>query len=144
MAIVSLQASFNAAGKCNGRGFRLSVEASVDGLCVIVETEQQSLAIGKRGQNVRLAAKLVGWDIDIRSEEEMKREIATQMEQMIPAPIVKLSSIEGISISDSDALAVHRVGHCCGSSRFATTTAAAAKNGLTRTMNIDAHIRVVT
>ena len=34
-------------------------------LQVTVETEQQSLAIGKRGQNVRLAARLVGWDIDI-------------------------------------------------------------------------------
>jgi N utilization substance protein A len=42
-------------------------------LQVTVETDQQSLAIGKRGQNVRLSAKLVGWDIDIRSEEEMKR-----------------------------------------------------------------------
>lgn len=78
-------------------------------LQVIVENEQQSLAIGKRGQNVRLAAKLVGWDIDIRSEEEMKREIASQMEQMITAPIVKLSSIEGISSGDSDALAEHGV-----------------------------------
>lgn len=78
-------------------------------LQVIVENEQQSLAIGKRGQNVRLAAKLVGWDIDIRSEEEMKREIASQMEQMITAPIVKLSSIEGISASDSDALAEHGI-----------------------------------
>ncbi len=78
-------------------------------LQVIVENEQQSLAIGKRGQNVRLAAKLVGWDIDIRSEEEMKREIASQMEQMITAPIVKLSSIEGISSSDSDALAEHGI-----------------------------------
>lgn len=78
-------------------------------LQVIVENEQQSLAIGKRGQNVRLAAKLVGWDIDIRSEEEMKREIATQMEQMISAPIVKLSSIEGISAGDSEALAEHGI-----------------------------------
>ncbi|MGE0887379.1 MAG: transcription termination factor NusA [Blastocatellales bacterium] len=78
-------------------------------LQVIVENEQQSLAIGKRGQNVRLAAKLVGWDIDIRSEEEMKREIATQMEQMISAPVVKLSSIEGISASDSEALAEHGI-----------------------------------
>lgn len=78
-------------------------------LQVIVENEQQSLAIGKRGQNVRLAARLVGWDIDIRSEEEMKREVASQMEQMISAPVVKLSSIEGISASDSDALAEHNV-----------------------------------
>jgi len=78
-------------------------------LQVIVENEQQSLAIGKRGQNVRLAAKLVGWDIDIRSEEEMKREVASQMEQMISAPVVKLSSIEGISVSDSDTLAEHDI-----------------------------------
>ncbi|MCI0660159.1 MAG: transcription termination factor NusA [Acidobacteria bacterium] len=78
-------------------------------LQVTVENEQQSLAIGKRGQNVRLAAKLVGWDIDIRSEEEMKREIASQMEQMITAAIVPLSSIEGISATDSSTLAEHGI-----------------------------------
>jgi N utilization substance protein A len=35
---------------------------------IIVADDQLSLAIGKRGQNVRLAAKLVGWKIDIKSE----------------------------------------------------------------------------
>jgi len=78
-------------------------------LQVTVENEQQSLAIGKRGQNVRLAAKLVGWAIDIRSEEEMKREIASQMEQIITAPEVKISSIEGISPGDSATLAEHGI-----------------------------------
>lgn len=78
-------------------------------LQVTVENEQQSLAIGKRGQNVRLAAKLVGWDIDIRSEEEMKREIASQMEQMITATVVPLSSIEGISPSDYAILSEHGI-----------------------------------
>jgi transcription termination/antitermination protein NusA len=78
-------------------------------LQVTVENEQQSLAIGKRGQNVRLAAKLVGWDIDIRSEEEMRREVATQMEQLISAPVVPLSLIEGITPSDSAALAEHGI-----------------------------------
>src|SRR5215471_2908655 len=78
-------------------------------LQVTVENEQQSLAIGKRGQNVRLAAKLVGWDIDIRSEEEMKREIASQMEQIITAPEVRISSIEGISPGDSATLAEHGI-----------------------------------
>jgi N utilization substance protein A len=58
---------------------------------------------------VRLAAKLVGWDIDIRSEEEMKREIASQMEQIITAPEVKISSIEGISAGDSATLAEHGI-----------------------------------
>lgn len=78
-------------------------------LQVTVENEQQSLAIGKRGQNVRLAARLVGWDIDIRSEEEMKREIATQMEQMLSSPVVPLTFIEGITPSDSETLAEHGV-----------------------------------
>ena len=78
-------------------------------LQVTVENEQQSLAIGKRGQNVRLAARLVGWDIDIRSEEEMKREIATQMEQMLSSPVVPLTFIEGITPSDSETLAEHGI-----------------------------------
>jgi transcription termination/antitermination protein NusA len=42
---------------------------------VIVEDRQLSLAIGKKGQNVRLAAKLTGWKIDIKSEEEKRREV---------------------------------------------------------------------
>jgi N utilization substance protein A len=78
-------------------------------LQVTVENEQQSLAIGKRGQNVRLAARLVGWDIDIRSEEEMKREIASQMEQMLSATVVPLTFIEGITPSDSETLAEHGI-----------------------------------
>jgi N utilization substance protein A len=49
---------------------------------VIVEDKQLSLAIGKRGQNVRLAARLIGWRIDIKSEEEKKREVEDQMEAM--------------------------------------------------------------
>ena len=40
---------------------------------VVVEDKQLSLAIGKKGQNVRLAAKLTGWRIDIKSEEEKRR-----------------------------------------------------------------------
>jgi N utilization substance protein A len=36
---------------------------------MVVEDSQLSLAIGKKGQNVRLASKLVGWRIDIKSEE---------------------------------------------------------------------------
>jgi N utilization substance protein A len=49
---------------------------------VIVETDQLSLAIGKKGQNVRLAAKLTGWKIDIKSEEEKRAEIEDQMARM--------------------------------------------------------------
>jgi N utilization substance protein A len=42
---------------------------------VVVEDMQLSLAIGKKGQNVRLAAKLTGWRIDIKSEEDKRREV---------------------------------------------------------------------
>ena len=78
-------------------------------LQVTVETEQQSLAIGKRGQNVRLAARLVGWDIDIRSEADMKREIAQQMEDMLTAEVVPVTFIEGITPQDSAILAEHGI-----------------------------------
>src|SRR5262252_6232646 len=53
---------------------------------VIVEDKQLSLAIGKKGQNVRLAAKLTGWRIDIKSEEEKRREVEAQFGELeIPA-----------------------------------------------------------
>jgi transcription termination/antitermination protein NusA len=45
---------------------------------VVVEDSQLSLAIGKKGQNVRLAAKLTGWRIDIKSEEEKRKEVEAQ------------------------------------------------------------------
>jgi N utilization substance protein A len=47
---------------------------------VIVEDKQLSLAIGKKGQNVRLAAKLTGWKIDIKSEEDVRREVDAKFE----------------------------------------------------------------
>jgi len=77
---------------------------------VIVNEDQLSLAIGKRGQNVRLATKLVGWNIDIRSEEELKREVAEQMGAMIASgAAVPLSAIEGVTAQQADALAEHGI-----------------------------------
>ena len=49
---------------------------------VVVEDTQLSLAIGKKGQNVRLAAKLTGWRIDIKSEEEKRREVEAQFGEL--------------------------------------------------------------
>jgi N utilization substance protein A len=49
---------------------------------VVVDDSQLSLAIGKKGQNVRLAAKLLGWKIDIKSEEEKRQEVEQQMESL--------------------------------------------------------------
>jgi N utilization substance protein A len=77
---------------------------------VIVNEDQLSLAIGKRGQNVRLATKLVGWNIDIRSEEELKKEVAEAMGAMIASgEPVPLSAIEGVTAQQTDALAEHGI-----------------------------------
>ncbi len=77
---------------------------------VIVNEDQLSLAIGKRGQNVRLATKLVGWNIDIRSEEEIKREVTEQMGALIASgESVPLSAIEGVTGQQADALAEHNI-----------------------------------
>jgi N utilization substance protein A len=62
---------------------------------VIVEDSQLSLAIGKKGQNVRLASKLIGWDIDIKSEEEKRQEIEEQM-TALTAPTTPLTSLAGV------------------------------------------------
>src|SRR5438067_5998530 len=50
---------------------------------VIVDDSQLSLAIGKKGQNVRLAAKLLGWKLDIKSEEEKRQEVESQMAALV-------------------------------------------------------------
>jgi N utilization substance protein A len=62
---------------------------------VIVEDSQLSLAIGKKGQNVRLASKLIGWDIDIKSEEEKRREIEAEM-TALTAPATPLTALAGV------------------------------------------------
>jgi N utilization substance protein A len=59
------------------------VDAAGKHMEVIVDDTQLSLAIGKKGQNVRLAAKLLGWRIDIKSEEEKRQEAESQFESMV-------------------------------------------------------------
>ena len=61
------------------------VDAADKHMEVIVDDTQLSLAIGKKGQNVRLAAKLLGWKIDIKSEEEKRQEVETAMAALVPA-----------------------------------------------------------
>jgi transcription termination/antitermination protein NusA len=63
---------------------------------VIVEEKQQSLAIGKKGQNVRLASRLIGWQIDVKSEEQKKQEVLSVMESLTSSS-TSLSELEGIS-----------------------------------------------
>ena len=68
-------------------------EKSMD---VIVPDDQQSLAIGRRGQNVRLAVQLTGWKIDIKSESKM-REVAQWLSEAV-------SVVEGCGDPEADLL----------------------------------------
>jgi N utilization substance protein A len=75
---------------------------------VIVEDTQLSLAIGKKGQNVRLASKLIGWNIDIKSEEEKRREIEAQM-AALTAPGTPLTQLAGVGPKTIEKLESHGV-----------------------------------
>ena len=95
---------------------RVSVthQGEVPHLDVIVEDEQLSLAIGKRGQNVRLASELIGARIDIKSESDVKDEVAdalarmlqTAMSQMPETPAAELdvAAAPGIGAKTADKL----------------------------------------
>jgi N utilization substance protein A len=64
-----------------------NIYADVDNhsVIVVVDDDQQSLAIGKKGQNVRLASRLCGWDIDIKTREEFEAEGLARAEGGPPA-----------------------------------------------------------
>ena len=66
---------------------------------VIVDDSQLSLAIGKKGQNVRLAAKLLTWRIDIKSEEEKRQEVESQMAALV-APGAPVSVLIDYGLPD--------------------------------------------
>jgi len=72
------------------------VDSGEKHLEVVVDDSQLSLAIGKKGQNVRLAAKLLGWKIDIKSEEEKRQEVEQQMAAMAPQVTTPLESVPGL------------------------------------------------
>jgi N utilization substance protein A len=66
---------------------------------VIVDDTQLSLAIGKKGQNVRLAAKLLGWKIDIKSEEEKRQEVEQQMQALSGGPTTPIEQVTDLGES---------------------------------------------
>ena len=72
---------------------------------VVVDDTQLSLAIGKKGQNVRLAAKLLGWRIDIKSEEEKRQEVESRMaELVVPGAPVSVLLDHGLTEELAEAL----------------------------------------
>src|SRR5271167_1756136 len=66
---------------------------------IIVDDTQLSLAIGKKGQNVRLAAKLLAWKIDIKSEEEKRQEVEQQMQGMGGGPTTAIEQVSELGES---------------------------------------------
>jgi transcription termination/antitermination protein NusA len=70
---------------------RLEVDETENTFKVIVESEQLSLAIGKKGQNARLTAKLTGWKVDIQKDEN-----DISFEEKIARATNQLAAVEGI------------------------------------------------
>jgi N utilization substance protein A len=84
---------------------RVSVthQGEVPHLDVIVEDEQLSLAIGKRGQNVRLASELIGCRIDIKSESDVKDEVADALARMLQTAIGPAAAAAAAELRMADA-----------------------------------------
>jgi N utilization substance protein A len=79
---------------------KVSVDPDVDHLVhVVADAEQLSLAIGKRGQNVRLTAKLLGWKIDIQKDESN-----VSFEEKVARAVENLAGIAGIGRENAEKL----------------------------------------
>lgn len=83
---------------------RVIVDEDTRSATVVAPDNQLSLAIGREGQNVRLAARLTGWRIDIRSEAQMAEEAAAQAEAeaaaatAVPEEGAGPAASEGVSV----------------------------------------------
>ncbi len=87
-----------------------SIDAADKHMEVIVDDTQLSLAIGKKGQNVRLAAKLLGWKIDIKSEEEKRQEVESQMAALSVGAPVSVLIEQGLTEEVVDKLSQPAIG----------------------------------
>jgi N utilization substance protein A len=78
---------------------------------VVVREDQLSLAIGKRGQNVRLAARLTGWDIDILTPEEFNKGLETMSQTLQESGVTeeqvdKLGALGMVSVFDIEEVGI--------------------------------------
>ena len=69
-------------------------------LKILVSEDQLSLAIGKRGQNARLTAKLTGWEVDVDAEQVVTK----GFDEKVAEAVESLAAIPGISREQADAL----------------------------------------
>lgn len=81
------------------RLMKVTVEADIRTVTVVVDSDQLSLAIGKKGQNARLTAKLSGWKIDIQKNEEQ-----IGFEEKVANAVRALGEIEGIGMENAEYL----------------------------------------
>ena len=77
---------------------RVDLKPDQSSATIVVSDDMLSLAIGKKGQNVRLAAKLTGWKLEIQSETEMERSREI-MKGKIEEAVSKFKRLEGVSES---------------------------------------------
>jgi N utilization substance protein A len=78
---------------------RIEIDEDVHTVTVTVDPDQLSLAIGKKGQNARLTAKLTGWKIDIQRDED-----ALGFEEKVALAVDNLAAIEGVTREQADML----------------------------------------
>ena len=79
---------------------RLEVEQDRKRVHILVDPDQLSLAIGRRGQNARLTSLLTGWQIDIDPEQEVR----VGFEEQVAGAVDALAAIPGIEKEQADAL----------------------------------------
>lgn len=73
----------------------VTVDEKAGAIKIVTREDQYSLAIGKKGQNARLASKLVGWRIDIKKEE--MKSLESGFEEQLNKAVEDLSAIDGIN-----------------------------------------------
>ncbi len=79
----------------------VKVDEATRTVTVLVEADQLSLAIGKRGQNARLTAKLTGWRVDIQKKEHLEE---LDFEQQIERAVNTLAAINGVGFANAEKL----------------------------------------
>jgi len=78
---------------------RLTIDETMRTVNIIVDADQLSLAIGKKGQNARLTAKLTGWKIDIQKEES-----DISFEEKVAMAVASMAAIKGIGEQNAELL----------------------------------------
>lgn len=102
----------------------VTIDENTNACKVLVDDSQLSLAIGKEGQNVRLAAKLTGWKIDIKSAKNLEDQARREEEA---AATRKLASDEAQAAADAEILETEVVAEAIETEDIETTEAAAVE-----------------